>query len=87
MSFNAAPGPLELRLVVENSRGQVIDSRTESVTLPDYGKTQVSFGTARVYRARTAREMMLLRNSFDAPPIAISRVLGPASCARCCMSI
>jgi VWFA-related protein len=70
VSFNAAPGQLELRLVVENSRGQVIDSSTQSVTLPDYGKTQVSFGTPRIYRARTAREMMLLRNNLDAPPIA-----------------
>jgi hypothetical protein len=70
VTFSAAPGPLELRLVVENDRGQVIDSTTESLTLPDYGKTEVSFGTPRVYRARTAREMMLLRNNVDAPPIA-----------------
>jgi VWFA-related protein len=70
VSFNAAPGPLELRLVVENDRGQVIDSTTESLTLPDYSKTEVSIGTPRVYRARTAREMMLLKNNLDAPPIA-----------------
>jgi VWFA-related protein len=70
ISFNAAPGPLEIRVVVENDRGQVIDSTTESLTVPDYGKTEVSFGTPRVYRARTAREMMLLKNNLDAPPIA-----------------
>lgn len=70
VSFSAAPGPLEMRLVVENDRGQVIDSTTESLTLPDYGRTEVSFGTPRLFRARTAREMMLLRNNLDAPPTA-----------------
>ncbi len=71
VSFNAPPGPVELRFVVENERGQVIDSTTETLTLPDYTKTEVSFGTPRVYRARTAREMMLLRNNLDAAPIAV----------------
>ena len=70
VSFNAPPGPLELRLVVENDHGQVVDSTTESLTLPDYSKPDVSFGTPRVYRARTAREMMLLKNNLDAAPIA-----------------
>jgi VWFA-related protein len=70
VSFSAPPGAVELRLVVENDRGQPIDSTTESVTVPDYGKTEVSLGTPRVFRARTAREMMLLRNNLDAPPIA-----------------
>jgi VWFA-related protein len=70
VSFNAPPGALELRVVVENDQGQVVDSTTESVTLPDYSKTEVAFGTPRVYRARTAREMMLLKNNLDAPPIA-----------------
>jgi hypothetical protein len=70
VSFNAPPGPIELRMVVENEHGQVVDSTTESLTLPDYANPQVSFGTPRVYRARTAREMMLLKNNLDAPPIA-----------------
>jgi VWFA-related protein len=70
VSFNAPPGAVELRLVVENDHGQPIDSTTESVTVPDYAKTDVSLGTPRVFRARTAREMMLLRNNLDAPPIA-----------------
>jgi hypothetical protein len=55
VSFTATPGPIELRIVVENARGQVIDSTTQSITVPDFAKTQVSFGTARVFRARTAR--------------------------------
>jgi len=70
VAFNAPPGDLELRLVVENARGQVIDSTTQAITLPDYGKTSVALGTPRIFRARTAREMMLLRNNLDAAPIA-----------------
>jgi VWFA-related protein len=70
VSFKAPPGPLELRVVVENEHGQVIDSTTEALTLPDYGQAPVSIGTPRVYRARTAREMMLLKNNLDAAPIA-----------------
>jgi VWFA-related protein len=70
VSFNATPGPIDLRIVVENARGQVIDSTTQSITVPDFAKTQVSFGTPRVFRARTAREMLLIRNNLDATPTA-----------------
>jgi VWFA-related protein len=68
VSFAAAPGPIEMRIVVENARGQVIDSTTQSVTVPDYAKTPVAVGTPRIYRARTAREMLLVRNNLDATP-------------------
>ena len=68
VTFAAPPGPIEMKIVVENDSGQVIDSTTQSLTLPDYAQTQVSFGTPRVYRARTAREAMLIRNNVDALP-------------------
>jgi VWFA-related protein len=70
VAFNAAPGPIELRIVVENARGQIIDSTTQSLTVPDYANTRVAFGTPRIYRARTAREMLLARNNLDATPTA-----------------
>src|SRR5262249_21363738 len=68
VTFSADPGPIEMRMVVENARGQIIDSTTQTVTVPDYAKTTVSFGTPRVFRARTAREMLLARNNPDAAP-------------------
>src|SRR5262249_36755818 len=40
-SFAASPGPIELKIVVENDHGQVIDSTTQSLTVPDYAQTQV----------------------------------------------
>ncbi|HYT75750.1 MAG TPA: hypothetical protein VEL79_13430, partial [Vicinamibacterales bacterium] len=69
VSFSAPPGAVEIRAIVENARGQVIDSTTETLTLPDYARTEVSLGTARVFRARTARELLQIRNSPDAAPI------------------
>jgi hypothetical protein len=59
-----------MRIVVENARGQVIDSTTQALTVPDFAKAPVSFGTPRIYRARTAREMLLVRNNLDATPSA-----------------
>ena len=70
VSFNTAPGPIELRIVVENARGQVIDSTAQSLTVPDFSATQVSIGTPRLFRARTAREMLLIRNNLEATPTA-----------------
>jgi VWFA-related protein len=69
VSFSAPPGPLDLRIMVENDRGQVVDSTTQTLTLPDYARTQVSFSTPRLYRARTAREALQIRNNLYAMPI------------------
>ena len=71
VSFAAPPGQLDMRMVVENARGQVIDSTTQSLTVPDYTRTQVSFSTPRLYRARTAREALLVRNNVEASPTPI----------------
>ena len=70
VTFTTVPGQVDMRMVVENARGQVIDSTTQTITVPDYAKTQVSFSTPRIYRARTAREMLQLRNNPDATPSA-----------------
>ena len=70
VSFTAPAGQLELRMIVENAGGQVIDSTTQSLTIPDYARTQVSLSTPRLYRARTAREALLVRNNADAAPTA-----------------
>ncbi len=67
-SFNAPPGPLQLRIMVMGARGQVIDSSEQDITVPDYTNTQVSIGTPRVYRARSAYEMTQVRNNPNAVP-------------------
>ena len=49
-------------------RGQVVDSTTRTLTVPDYSRTQASIGTPRVYRVRTARELLLLKKDLEASP-------------------
>jgi hypothetical protein len=56
--------------MVESERGQVIDSTTRTLTVPDFAKTQVSVGTPKVFRARTAREFVQARNNPAAVPTA-----------------
>ena len=61
---------LQLRITVQNAARQVIDSSTSDVTVPDYTTPQVSFGTPRVYRARTPREVQAIKANPSAVPTA-----------------
>jgi hypothetical protein len=40
------------------------------VTVPDYTQTQVALSSPRLYRARTAREALQIRNNVDTAPTA-----------------
>ncbi len=70
VSFDAPPGQLQLRIQVEGARGQVIDSVTRELTLPDFTKVEVSFGTARVFRGRTVRDLAAIKANPAAVPTA-----------------
>jgi VWFA-related protein len=69
-SFEAPPGQLQLRITVEGERGQVIDSVTREVTLPDFTKVEVSMGTPRVFRGRTVRDIANIRANPASIPTA-----------------
>ena len=70
VSFDAPPGQLQLRMTVEAEGGRVLDSSTRELTLPDYTQTQVSLGTPRLYRARTAKDVQTIRaNAKTAPTV------------------
>jgi len=69
-TFDAVPGQVQLRMVVENSRGQVMDSATQELTVPDFTKVQVSLSTPKVYKGRNARELQQAKANPDAAPIA-----------------
>jgi len=69
-TFDAPPGPLQLKMVVENSRGQVMDATTKDLTVPDFTKVETSFSTPRVYRARTVREIQAVKANPNMPPTA-----------------
>ena len=55
-------------MVVEIPRGPVIDAVNRVVTVPDFTKVTMSFGTPRVYRARTLPELQALKSNPDALP-------------------
>jgi VWFA-related protein len=69
-SFDVQPGQLELKMVVEGNRGQVIDSVGRELTIPDYSTVEVSFGTPRVYRARSVPELQSIKSKPEAVPTA-----------------
>ncbi|HSC27770.1 MAG TPA: VWA domain-containing protein [Vicinamibacterales bacterium] len=69
-SFEAPPGRVQMRMVVEGADGRVIDSAVREMTLPDFTGVELSFGTPVVFRARTPREIQTIRNSAEAVPTA-----------------
>jgi VWFA-related protein len=69
-SFEAPPGRVQLRLMVQGPNDQVIDSSMQELTVPDYTTVSVSLGTPRVYRARTPREAQTIATTTTAVPTA-----------------
>jgi hypothetical protein len=70
VSFDVAPGKIQLRISVEGAVSQVLDSETREISVPDMTSAQATLGTASVLRARTAREFQQLRTDGDAVPTA-----------------
>ena len=70
VTFDVAPGKIQLRISVEGSAAQVLDSEMREISVPDLTSAQAMLGTPSVLRARTAREFQQLRADGDAVPIA-----------------
>jgi hypothetical protein len=70
LTFAAAPGPLDLRVTVEGPGGAVLDTEARSITVPDYSAAGTSIGTPRLFRARTARDIVAIRADASARPVA-----------------
>lgn len=70
VTFSAAPGPLDLRVVVEGARGEILDTETRTIEVPDYSTAGIAIGTPRLFRARTARDIAMLRADASARPTA-----------------
>ena len=70
VTFDVNPGKLQLRISVEGSASQVLDSETREISVPDLTTPQAMLGTPSVLRARTAREFQQLRTDADAVPLA-----------------
>jgi VWFA-related protein len=69
-TFEVPPGQLDLKMVVEGARGQVIDAVGRELTVPDFSTVTMSFGTPKVFRVRTIPELQALKGKPDAVPTA-----------------
>jgi hypothetical protein len=66
---------MQLRLSVEGADSQVLDAESRELTVPDLGAAATIFGTPVVYRARTARDVQLLRTNRDGTPSPVREFL------------
>ena len=69
-SFDVPPGQVQLRLVVEGARGEVIDSAARELTAPDFTRCRSRSARRASITRRTAREMQALKANPDAVPAA-----------------
>jgi VWFA-related protein len=67
-TFEVPPGRMQLRITVQTASGQVMDSSTTDVNVPDYTTPQVVFGTPRLFRARTPRDVLAIKANPAAVP-------------------
>ena len=70
VTFDAAPGKVQLRVSVEGAGSQVLDTEVREITVPDLTPAQPLLGTPQLFRARTARDLQQLKADADAVPTA-----------------
>jgi hypothetical protein len=62
---------MQLRVSVEGTGSQVLDSEVREITVPDLTTPQTAIGTPEVFRARTARDFQQLTGDADAVPTTL----------------
>ena len=82
VTFQAPPGPLQLRMSVEGAAGQVLDSDFRDVVVPDYAKAEPLLSVPALYRARTQRDVNLLNADANPRPTHGPRVQPDRAPAR-----
>ena len=70
VSFDVAPGSLEVKIVLADREGNIIDRETRSIDVPEYAGQAAALGTPRFYRPRTPREFQTLTADAEAIPVA-----------------
>jgi VWFA-related protein len=69
VSFEVNPGKVQLRLSVEGSTSQVLDTEVREITVPDLATADVALGTPALFRARTLREFQQIKTDPNAVPV------------------
>lgn len=70
VTFEAAPGALQMRLSAEDANGSVLDSDLLELTVPDFSQTAEQVGTPALFRARTHRDLQTVAADPQARPTA-----------------
>jgi VWFA-related protein len=70
VTFDVNPGKMQLRVSVEGSGSNVLDTEMREITVPDLTSAQTTFGTPQVFRGRTVREFQQLKTDADGVPTA-----------------
>src|SRR5262245_41909197 len=56
VTFDAAPGKVQLRVSVEGAGAEVLDTEMREITVPDLTSAETRLGTPAIFRARTIPE-------------------------------
>jgi len=70
VTFDVPPGKMQLRVSVEGSGSQVLDTEIREITVPDLNVSKTVMGTPELFRARTVREFQALKSDAQAVPMA-----------------
>jgi hypothetical protein len=70
VTFETTPGKVQLRLTVEGSTAEVLDSETREISIPDLTALDLTIATPIVFRARTIREFQQMKVDPKATPTA-----------------
>ena len=69
--LDVPPGPMELKLSIEDAGSVVIDSEERTIEVPDFSTPATRLSTPRVYVGRTPRELNAVKANPDAVPTAV----------------
>jgi len=67
--FDAPPGRVELRVIVEAAGGETLDREIRSIDVPDLSASDPAISTPQVHRGRTARELQTIAADPAAVPV------------------
>ncbi len=70
VTFAAPAGPIRIRIVSENARGQKLDTEDVTDLVPDFSGPRAAITAPLVFRARTARDVAAIQSTPTAMPSA-----------------
>ena len=69
VSFDVGAGSLDVKIVLTDREGNIVDRETRSIDVPEYAGEKAALGTPRFYRPRTPREFQTLTADAEAIPL------------------